>query len=764
MEDVEIIRLLGMELKRDFIKIIGSTEYNYTYSQNEKQQVSAIHINHFGLKKIPDLIFSLKNLIILDLNYNYLTMIPEKILELNKLDELWLCNNDIQEIPEFVLKNSKLKIYARDNPLIKPPQVIVNIGMMAIKKYYNELKINPEIKIINEAKLIILGEGSVGKTCLKDRLIYNRFNEQNRTQGINIDSLKIRNPQNDDDIKLNLWDFGGQEIYHSTHQFFLTKRSMYILVWNARKSKDYEHIYKWLNIIDAYSEQSPILIVMTKKDEMDDDLNMNYIKNKYPQVKEMLKVNNKTCEGISELIKALQEYTWEIPVMRTPWIESWFSVRREIEKKIENWIFYDEFKKLCIANGVIENNISLIDEYLHDIGVIIHYKDDINLKSIVILKPQWATNAVYKILDYNPVRNANGILKADWLTEIWDSELYPSATHSILMNIMNRFELSYELKGKNSYLVAELLPNKYLQIFWNPVEEIKLSYRYDFLPTGILTRFIVLIHDYIIKDKNDMPICSREGVYISYKKSKALVLLNIADKKIDISVDGENQRDFLSIISYQFDLINSKINSISFKKEVPCSCSQDCIKNWDYENLLKLERKGINDIRCDESGLVLNINKLLDGYAASENRHGLITDGVIKSRVHLTVQNNIFQSNNQNVNLNITIDVYTALPQLQTELYRLSELIAKTKPNIDIEKMIEIIDNLSPGMNENKFISPMNKLRRLLDDAFDETSKTGKIIKKSTKIMKVVQNIAKLYNQFAQWLMLPQVPVVFLGK
>ncbi|MEZ4645209.1 MAG: hypothetical protein R3E31_21165 [Chloroflexota bacterium] len=27
-----------------------------------------------------------------------------------------------------------------------------------------------------------------------------------------------------------MWDFGGQSVYHATHQFFLTKSSVYVLV------------------------------------------------------------------------------------------------------------------------------------------------------------------------------------------------------------------------------------------------------------------------------------------------------------------------------------------------------------------------------------------------------------------------------------------------------------------------------------------------------------------------------------------------------
>ncbi|WP_347242416.1 hypothetical protein [Nostoc sp. FACHB-888] len=32
--------------------------------------------------------------------------------------------------------------------------------------------------------------------------------------------------QNGREFRVNIWDFGGQEIYHATHQFFLTRRSL----------------------------------------------------------------------------------------------------------------------------------------------------------------------------------------------------------------------------------------------------------------------------------------------------------------------------------------------------------------------------------------------------------------------------------------------------------------------------------------------------------------------------------------------------------
>jgi internalin A len=41
-------------------------------------------------------------------------------------------------------------------------------------------------------------------------------------------------PNSQDQAHLNVWDFGGQEIMHATHQFFLTRRSLYLLVLSGR--------------------------------------------------------------------------------------------------------------------------------------------------------------------------------------------------------------------------------------------------------------------------------------------------------------------------------------------------------------------------------------------------------------------------------------------------------------------------------------------------------------------------------------------------
>ena len=120
---------------------------------------------------------------------------------------------------------------------------------------------------LNEAKVLLIGQGGVGKTSLVKRLINNTFNpDEGKTDGIAIQKWPI-SAQDAREIQLNVWDFGGQEIMHSTHQFFLTKRSLYVIVLDARAGEEQGNLHYWLEMIRVYGSDSPVLVVVNKCDE-----------------------------------------------------------------------------------------------------------------------------------------------------------------------------------------------------------------------------------------------------------------------------------------------------------------------------------------------------------------------------------------------------------------------------------------------------------------------------------------------------------------
>jgi internalin A len=606
-----------------------------------------LYSNHF--EELPSEIGKLKNLETLELVYNKLTQLPPEIGKLVNLTELNLIENQLTQLPPEIggLKNLKTLYLARNqltqlpfeigelanlrsislsgNPLTSPPPEIVSRGTEAIFTYLKNSKSTEN----NEAKLILVGNGDVGKTCLAQRLIYNTFPEEaEATKGINISKWILSAPDSrHSEIKLNVWDFGGQEIYHATHQFFLTTRSVYLLIWNARKTKDYDSIYYWLHTIEAFGGDSPIILVMSKMNEFDDDLNLKDLKSKFPQIVGYIKVDSKDGKGTQSLNEKIREVAWSLTLMRTPWIDSWYKVREKLEGLGKNWISDGEFHKICISQGLDDENIHVLDGYLHELGVTLHFKDRLTLKNIVILKPEWATNAFYNILSTKSVLDREGVLLLCELSQIWDTKTYTPSIYYQLMELMNKFELSYELSDKNSYLVPELLPVNAPDTKWNEKDNLCFYYCYDyFLPPGIITRLIVRMHQDLEIKGNGLPLCWRGGALLKLYDSRARVEMKPDEKQIEIRVKGGNEREALGMIRYHLDHINASLKKINITKKIPCNCSNNCSERFSYETLLRAEMNNVETIQCHNSFINIQISSLLDGYKSREERFGKLLE------------------------------------------------------------------------------------------------------------------------------------------
>ncbi|MEG3934151.1 MULTISPECIES: leucine-rich repeat domain-containing protein [unclassified Microcoleus] len=263
------------------------------------------------ITSIPEVLGQLSNLTRLDLDSNQITSIPEAIGQLSNLTLLDLRFNQIEKIPECLETLPQLKyLDLRHNPLPVSPEVLGSANQneepgtpAAIFNYLRQLR-SGEVRPLNEAKVLLVGQGSVGKTSLINRLIDNKYNpNEPQTDGLNITDWKIT--VNTKQVKLNVWDFGGQEIYHATHQFFLTKRSLYLLVCNCRTSEDENRLEYWLKLIESFGDASPVILVGNKCDEQPLDLNRKALRDKYPNIKAILETSCQSGSGIDELRSAI---------------------------------------------------------------------------------------------------------------------------------------------------------------------------------------------------------------------------------------------------------------------------------------------------------------------------------------------------------------------------------------------------------------------------------------------------------------------------
>lgn len=555
----------------------------------------------------------------MSLRGNRLTKLPPEIIQLPNLNDLDLSHTKLTELPSQLFQLPKLKTLRLDGcPLIKPPLEIANQGLEAIRTYFAALK--GETQLVNEVKLLLVGEGAAGKTSLVKRLLGEDFNpEEDITHGIKISSWQAETGKKK--IKVNIWDFGGQEIMHATHQFFLSKRSLYVLVLDGRKGERPEY---WLRHIETFGEGSPVLIVINKQDGQHGFfLDKASLQRKYPFIRDVHYTSCKTGTGIADFKEALLRELAHVPTVETLWSTKWFRVKQQIEEMKEPYISWDQYETLCRTAGINEGiSQNVLVDFLHELGVAVHFRDRA-LVGTHVLNPAWATTAVYKIVTAQEKDITGGILLQDNVAAIVNQPdgtgyLYTVTGCAFIISMMEKFELCYRLDNER-LLIPQRLPEteKSFPLDKAPLLQFILVYE-DFLPLSILPRFIV-------KSRKDIKVdqCWRTGAILENGdfQAKAVVRADGEKRRISITVTGQQCKDYLAVLLYFFREINGRFTQLNVTELVPMPDAPHITAN--YRTLLKYAEKGMTNYIPDGSENVYSVLELLGLVQVNEHDKAL---------------------------------------------------------------------------------------------------------------------------------------------
>ncbi|MCW5312506.1 GTPase [Nostoc sp. KVJ3] len=576
------------------------------------KQLTTLYLRGNELTTMPEAIAELRQLTSLDLRGNELTTLPEAIAELQQLTSLDLSYNKINILPEAIIELQQLTtLNLSGNPIEKPPPEVVTKGFKAIKDYFRQLKV-AGTDYLYEAKLLIVGEGGAGKTTLAKKIENPNYQlrEEDTTKGIEVIQWGFL-MENGREFRVNIWDFGGQEIYHATHQFFLTKRSLYALVADTRKEDT--DFYYWLNVVELLSDNSPLLIIKNEKQNRHREINERELRGQFTNLKETLPTNLATKRGLEQALEQIKHYVKNLPHIGSPLPKTWVRVREALESDARNYISLDEYLNICQHNGFTQRNDKLqLSGYLHDLGVCLHFQEDPLLNKTVILKPKWGTDAVYKVLDNEKViRNLGSFTRSD-LANIWCEDEYVTM-HDELLRLMINFKLCYEIpRSQGKYIAPQLLSANQSSYNWDETNNLILRYTYDFMPKGIITQFIVAMHELM----NEQQCVWKSGVVLSKDQTKAEVIEYYGKREIKIRVSGRHKRDLMTIVTHELDKIHDSYQRLKYNKLIPCNC--DTCKHsqephfYPFEILRQFVADRQERIQCQKSYQMVNVLGLID--------------------------------------------------------------------------------------------------------------------------------------------------------
>ncbi len=462
--------------------------------------------NH--LQQLPDWFFDfLPHLQVVDLSRNELVFLPvgkENLNNLKSLSSLNLSNNQLAEIPSMVGNLSQLQsLDLSSNHLTDLPVSISRLEHLQFIKLSYNAHINPELTVaykqgieairiylrakensvvLNEAKLILIGEGEVGKSCLLNALRDEPWSEESiTTHGIEIKPIKMLNPITGKELTLNGWDFGGQRVYRPTHQLFFSAPAVYLVVWKPREGPQQGFVREWIKLVKHREPDAKILVVAThggpggRQPDIDRQELWDLFGAK--TIVDFFFVDSKPDKdgkrrGIDELKNAIARVASTLPEMGRSIPKSFKDVRQDLQKRGEPYLPLSKILSICHDYQMDDGTADLFITISHRLGHLTHYQHDPALRDIVILRPDWLATAISYALDDGPTRDAHGLVHFSRLSHLWKGTTrptdthYPEQLHKIFLRLMERFDLSYNVRDSAlqsdadpQVLIAQLVPD-----------------------------------------------------------------------------------------------------------------------------------------------------------------------------------------------------------------------------------------------------------------------------------------------------------------
>jgi internalin A len=588
-------------------------------------QLTQLQLLFLGGNRLTALPESLGKLILLqrlDVSSNQLGALPESLGQLIQLQWLNLSSNQLTALPESLGQLTKLRgLFLHGNRALRLSPSILGptfeekgkepANPSAILAFYFAQRRRRAMPL-NEVKLLLVGHGRVGKTSLS-KALRDVPHDEKEPETLGIERYPLPLKACGSRITAHVWDFGGQEFLHQTHQFFFSERSIYVAVLSGRQGRPMQEAEYWLRLIRTYGAGSPVVIALNQIREHPFSIDEHFLQENYPEVKAVVRTDCDPRKGIEQLRKVLAKLGGGMPSVRVKIDPAWARVRKDLEEMKESFVTFDRYREICARLGVAtpekQEHLATI---LDCLGIALNYRNDPRLRDTSVLKPRWLVDGIYTILRWLHKRETNGEMRIeDFSKALKDKRTYPPAMHKFLLALMEKFELCFPMEGEEgSYLVPGLLdanqPHELRKFMSRDAR--RIQFRYDDLrPPGLLPRFIVRSHTL----SEQQPRWLR-GVVLARGKARALVRGDHEGRVTDVFALGEKAEDRVWLTEFilsEMRVLNDNLPVRSFVESENQSGAWTELELLQEAALKNQETRA--ELKADGSTVLVNIKDTL---------------------------------------------------------------------------------------------------------------------------------------------------------
>lgn len=335
------------------------------------------------------------------------------------------------------------------------------------------------------------------------------------------------------------------------HRIFLTGRTMYVVLLNARDDTQGDRAKYWLHNIKSFAPDAPVLLMLNKIDQNPnasvDERDLRGRCEKLTKVVRLSALKDSREEFNKNFTDVLTREIMNTGFLDSQWPTNWKQVKEKLENMESHYIMGDAYEDIC-RDCLVDANRKHLLHWFNDLGVSFCWCDeeDYALEDYVILRPDWITNALY-ILLFNRLEGAqNGLIPHDSIYQILRSArnnpdircTLPDARYNgndigFVLGVMRKFSLS-QPHGTDCEFIPMLCQQNStvdVQAFRKDEEILEFNMGFDYLPNNLLHRLMVERHSEL-----DMDNVWRTGAKFQLPELGLSAV---------VVVDGENLRFFI---------------------------------------------------------------------------------------------------------------------------------------------------------------------------------------------------------------------------
>jgi len=612
-----------------------------------------LHIEANRLTRLPPEIGQLTALTGLDLSDNELATLPPEIGGLTALGELFLEGNQLTTLPSEIAQLTALReLFLHDNPLPGELRVLTDKDPngQALLAYLRETAAaGARARRFDEAKLLLVGSGEVGKTWLLQALQGKVPKDVGSTKGMEIARVPLDLPHPEQPkrtLHLNCWDFGGQEHYQVTHQIFFSAKAVYLLVWKPRPALDADLVARLERIELSAGRTARVLIVSTHADgKVPAVLGQDALRERFGDLiwgfYETDSARGPKGKGIAKLRQAIAEAAAQMEGMEVEFPPTWHAARKTVLAKKAKTMELEEFAGVCTGAGLAAGAVTGLAAVMEVQGRAVFFEKaaadpaaGLDGGNLVVLDPEWLAKAVGFVIEDAETIAAQGVLKHSRLKKIWtkdpkrDCPGYAPKLRGYLLWLMWEFDLAYRQDARTSLIPQHIARNRPDDLLWTPVvpaagrqAELICRMPHD-PPVGLIPALTAAVHSLRRmrqpgEDKLDRSW--RDGFFLD-TELRGAAYVELPDRELRLVVRNEYPANLLGMVLRTLEgVVQQRWPRLELDLRVPCIGTKKGKPCKGSHRKTGLEARRGQRIYCEECGQAdVEVNKMLDGFDAHE--------------------------------------------------------------------------------------------------------------------------------------------------